>query len=161
MIDKDHVYGPGKLFIYEFGVLYKLTWPFLIYDSRITFAKKWDRRTGVFLKRWARVFKHADVGTLFRSRDFFGLQLTSPSLHFKKMQITKCRLLKHAIDPTIRSLYQHRVQRESTHTHQNLGSHFISKITPIVSHHLKYQGQHNRQGLVTDRYVKPHTFAEQ
>ena len=51
-IDKDHVYGPDKLWIYQFGVLSKLIWPFLIYDFRITFAKSWDRRTGVFLKRW-------------------------------------------------------------------------------------------------------------
>ena len=58
-------------------------------------------------------------------------------------------------------MYQHRVQRESKHTHQNLGSHFISQITPIVSHHLQYQGQHNRQGLGTGRYVKPDTFAKQ
>ena len=53
-IDKNQVYGPGKLWIYEIGILNKLTWPFFTYDYTITFAKGWDRRTGVFLKKVGR-----------------------------------------------------------------------------------------------------------
>ncbi|NQY51589.1 MAG: hypothetical protein HRT91_02715, partial [Piscirickettsiaceae bacterium] len=139
----------------------KLIWPFLIYDFRITFAKSWDRRTGVFLKRWGGVFRNTDVGILFRSYDFFGLQLSAPSTHFRKTQITKSHLLRHSLDPTIRALYEHRTQRESKQRHKNLGSHFLSKITPIVEHNLKYKGQFDKQGLGTGRYVKPRTFAEQ
>ena len=39
-IDKNQVYGPGKLWIYEIGILNKLTWPFFTYDYTITFAKR-------------------------------------------------------------------------------------------------------------------------
>ena len=46
----------------------------MIYDITITLAKRWDRRTGVYLKKWARIFRNADVGILFRYRNYFGLQ---------------------------------------------------------------------------------------
>ena len=107
------------------------------------------------------MFKNADPGILFRTRDFFGLQLTRPSVHYKKMQITKSHLLQNSSDPTIRSLYQHCSKRESSFRHKNLGSHFLSTITPIVNYNIKFQGQQTRQGLGTGRYVKPTTFAEE
>ena len=53
----------------------------------MTLLYRWqkDRRTGVSLKKWARIFRNADVGILYRSRTSFGLQLSPPSQHLKKM----------------------------------------------------------------------------
>ena len=68
IIDKLNLYGPAKLWLYQFAILSMLAWPFLTYDFPITLSKSWDRRTGVYLKRWAKVFKNADVGILFRTR---------------------------------------------------------------------------------------------
>ena len=99
LIDSAPVNGFAKLWLYQFGLLSQLNWPFMIYDFNITMAKSWDRRTGVYLKKWARIFRNADVGILYRSRKLFGLQLTPPYLHFKKMQIIKSHILKHSHDP--------------------------------------------------------------
>ena len=68
IIDNPPLYGPGKLWLYELSVLSQLNWPFIIYYFTLTLAKSWDRRTGVFLKKWAGVFINADTGILWRTR---------------------------------------------------------------------------------------------
>ena len=143
------------MWLYEFGILPKLLWPFSIYDLSSSLAKGWDRRTGVYLKKWAHIFRNADVGTLFRQRSSFGLQLTPPSLFFKKMQIIKAHILKYSSDPSIRALYNARSIREASYRFKNRGSHVLSHIEPVVNHSLKFQGQVNRQGLGHGRYIKP------
>ena len=148
------------MWLYQNGILHKLIWPFTIYDFSITLTKGWDRRTGVYLKKWAGIFRNADVGILFRLRSSFGLQLTPPSLFFKKMQLIKSHILKHSSDPSIRALYNTRSSRESSFRHKNRGSHFLSHIEPIVDHTLKFQGQINRQGLGHGRYIKPKNTKE-
>ena len=105
LIDTAPVNGFAKLWLYQFGVLSQLNWPFMIYDINVSLAKSWDRRTGVFLKKWARIFRNADVGILFRNRNSFGLQITTPSLHFKKMQLIKSHILKYSSDPFIKALF--------------------------------------------------------
>ena len=117
-------------------------------------------RTGVHLKRWTGIFKNADVGTLFRTRESFGLQLTSPSHYFKKMQIIKSHILKNSLDPDIQRLFSHRSLHESTFYHKNLGSHFLSEIEKIVDHKLKFKGQTHKQGLGHGHFIQPKTFAD-
>ena len=45
LIDSAPVNGFAKLWLYQFGLLSQLNWPFMIYDFNITMAKSWDRRT--------------------------------------------------------------------------------------------------------------------
>ncbi len=73
LVDSSSVNGFAKLWLYQFGVLFQLNWPFMIYDITITLPKSWDRRTGVYLKKWDGIFRNADVGILYRSRKAFGL----------------------------------------------------------------------------------------
>ncbi len=77
------------------------------------------------------------------------------------MQATKSHLLKYSIGPTIRSLYQHRSQRESNFRYADLGSHFLSTAESTVKHNLQFPSQTTRQGLGDGRYIKPCTYAEQ
>ena len=132
----------------------------MIYDFNISLTKSWDRRTGVYLKKWARIFRNADVGILYRSRTMFGLQLTPPSSHFKKMQLIKSHILKHSPDPSIRALYNARSSRESSFRHKNRGSHFLSHVEPVVNHNLKFPSQRDRQGLGHSGHNKPHNNKE-
>ena len=160
LIDSAPVNGFAKLWIYQFGLLSQLNWPFMIYDFNISLTKSWDRRTGVYLKKWARIFRNADVGILYRSRTMFGLQLTPPSSHFKKMQLIKSHILKHSSDPSIRALYNARSSRESSFRHKNRGSHFLSHVEPVVNHNLQFPSQRDRQGLGHGRHNKPHNNKE-
>ena len=154
VIDSAPVNGFAKLWLYQFGLLSQLNWPFMIYDINISLAKGWDIRTGVYLKKWAPIFRNADIGILFRDRNSFGLQITTPSLHFKKMQLIKSHILKHSSDPTIRALFTSRSSRESSFRYHNRGSHFLSDIESVVNHQLKYKGQTNRQCIGHEHYIK-------
>ena len=87
-IEKSHVSGLIKCWIYQHFVLAILTWPFLVHDFALSFTREiLDPIATRCLKRWAHIFRSADVGMLFRSRDRFGLAMTLPSVHFKKMQV--------------------------------------------------------------------------
>ena len=90
----------------------------------------------------------------------FGLQLTAPSFHFRKLQTTKSYLLKHSLDHNVRALYDQRQKREAKMTRISRGSHFLSDIEPVVVHNLKVKGQMGRRGLGDGRYIKPQTFKE-
>jgi hypothetical protein len=58
------------------------------------------------LKSWAGLFRSSDLGTLFRRREHLGLQLTSLTACYKKLQIVKCCLLKYSSDPLIKEIYE-------------------------------------------------------
>ena len=102
-----------KLWLYQFYVLARISWPFMVQDLPLSFAEALERKVRAQLKRWAGLFKYADVGSLFRSKSKFGLGLTSVTTHFVKMQVIKCSLLKHSGDPDIRTLGGVRVNNET------------------------------------------------
>ena len=160
LVDSDPVNGTAKLWLYQFAILHKLSWSFMLYDFTITMPKRWDSRTGVYLKKWARIFRNADVGILFRRREAFGLQMSTPSFHFKKMQIIKSHILKYSPDPSIRSLFATREQHESTFRWKNRGSHFLSHITPVVTHNLQFPNHTTKQGLGHGEYIPPNSVKE-
>ena len=65
------------------------------------------------LKKWAGVGRSVDTGLLYRSRDSFGLGLTSVSDHYKYMQLIKCQLLQASNDSSISILYASKKARET------------------------------------------------
>ena len=61
LVDSDPVNGAAKIWLYQFAILHKLSWLFMIYDFTITILKSWDSRTGVYIKKWDRIFQNAYV----------------------------------------------------------------------------------------------------
>jgi hypothetical protein len=147
LIDQDRASGIMKLWMYQFGVLGRLSWPFLSQDYLpLSLAINLDQHTNRYLKKWAGLFKSADLGVLYRSRERFGLGLTRISTHFKKMGVIKCLLLKHSEDPDICQIYEKRAKHEA-----NLrtwrASQETTKVEQIVEHKIRFAGQTDRLGL--------------
>ena len=64
-VDACGVHGFCKLFIYEFFVVRRVSWQFLVHDLCLTFAVGLDKVSIPFLKRWAGLYRSADIGCLF------------------------------------------------------------------------------------------------
>ncbi len=86
--------------------------------------------------------------------------MSTPSFHFKKMQIIKSHILKYSPDPSIRSLFATREQHEYTFRWKNMGSHFLSHITPVVTHNLQFPNHTTKQGLGHGEYIPPNPVKE-
>jgi len=117
-VESCGVNGLCKLFIYEHYVVPRLSWVFLVHDLSLFFAQELDKHTTPFLKRWAGLFRNADLGALYRRRDHMGLQLTSIELHYKRMQVVKCSLLQGSSDEKVREIYENRKQRVIEHANR-------------------------------------------
>jgi hypothetical protein len=150
MVDKDLVNGLMKLWIYQHQIIPKASWPLLIHDFNRDFAAKTIQQpTGVYLRRWAGLFKSADVGCLYRPRNLLGLNLTSVSVHFEKMRIIRCHLLKHSDDVDVAAVYEMREHRQETHKTIWRDSVLLNKAETMVLHESKFQAaeSHDKRGL--------------
>ena len=105
LVDATRLTGIQKAWIYQHFVVPKLNWPFLIYDFPLKLAKDMRTYANRALKNWIGLYKSADLGVLYRKRQRFGLQLTDIAVFFKKMQITKCAIVKHSPDKDIAQTY--------------------------------------------------------
>jgi hypothetical protein len=156
MVDKDLINGPMKLWIYQHYVLAKASWPLLVHDFNRDFAKKIIQQpTGVYLRRWAGLFKSADIGCLYRPRELLGLNLTSVTVHFERMRVIRCHLLKHSADEDIAAIYQHRVDRFKHNKTIWRDTQFLEKIENMVDHESKFQAAspHDKRGLGHNLFV--------
>ena len=67
IVETCGVNGLCKLFIYEHYVVSRVSWGFFIYNLTLSFVCELDR-----YKRWAGLYRNADVGAL-RRRKHMGL----------------------------------------------------------------------------------------
>ena len=73
-VNQSLVNGFMKLCICQF---YLLSWLFLVYDFDRTCILDIQKQSNAFQKKWAGINKSAENGLLFRSKENFGLGLTS------------------------------------------------------------------------------------
>ena len=156
LVDKDLVNGLMKLWIYQHYVIAKASWPLLVHDFNRDFASKTIQQpTGVYLRRWAGLFKSADIGTLYRPRELLGLNLTSVTVHFERMRVIRCHLLKHSADKDVATVYQHRADRFKDHKKTWRDTQFLEKVESMVDHESKFQSaaSHDKRGLGHNLFV--------
>src|SRR5690349_16033780 len=89
----------------------------------------------------------ADTSILYRSRHNKGLQLTSISLHYKKMQLLKMHTVKYSGDSEMKSLYQTIRSTDSAKIRVWKPSAELEKMESIVDFERKFSGQSNKAGL--------------
>lgn len=152
-IDNSLVNGLMKAWIYQFGSLQRLSWPSMVHDLPLSFARDLDRITTRYLKKWVGLFRGADVGTLYRSRERFGLGITKTSVHFKKMGVIKCLLLNQSNDANVRELYELRAKREASFERCWRATQETTQAISIVKHNQRFAGQTHRMGLGNGRYI--------
>ena len=101
------------------------------------------------LKRWAGLYRSADVGALFRSREDLGLQVTSLELHYQRMQVTKCCLLENSQDDKVHAIYENFKLQKQAHEKRWSGPKELASLAPLADHNLRYAGQFGTAGLST------------
>jgi hypothetical protein len=159
-VDACGVNGFCKLFIYEFFVVRRVSWQFLVHDFCLSFAVELDKLAIPFLKRWAGLFRGADVGCLFRLRKDLGLQLTSFTFHFKHLQLVRCCLLKHSTDPAVAGAYILKTSRESSFSRTWCATSELETLGPAVEHEIRFGGQNSHEGLGHGRYIAAPTLRQ-
>jgi len=146
-VDNSLVNGFMKLWIYQFYILAQLSWPFLIYDFNRSFVVDLQREVNSLLKKWAGIYRSSDNGLLFRSKEHFGLGLTSIIDHFEKMQLIKCSLLQNSIDPTVQLLYRNREQANAKLNRVWKATQLAKTVNAEVTLDLQFPTQSSKQGI--------------
>ena len=159
-VDSSPINGFMKLWIYQFFLLARLSWPFLIYDFDRTFAIDLQKEVNKTLKKWAGVSKSADNGLLFRSKENFGLGLTSIIDCFERMQLIKCLLLQNAIEPSVQFIYKNREVKNAALMRTWRATKLLQVANAEVDLNLKFPGQNNRQGIGSGNF-NPNPKAEE
>jgi hypothetical protein len=159
-VSKSRVNGLMKLWLYQFHIRLRLTWPLIIHDLDLHFAKKLQAHVQPHLKKWAGIGRTVDAGILYRTHQNLGLHLTSVSDHFTSMQLIKAQLLKHSADPNVRNVWQAKADKE-----EKMTRHFkVSKLYKIsaaqVKLNLLFPTQDSRQGLGNGKFKAEPTTAE-
>ena len=152
--------GFEKLWLYQFYVLARLSWGFLVQGLVLSVATELRDMVSVQLKRWAGLYCSAEVGTLFRSKSKGGLGLTPVDEHFQKMQLIKCSLLKSSVSGDVRRIYEHDAKRTSGMHGQWRPSQALPLLEAAVELHLQFPGQENRQGLGSGNFNPNPSTAE-
>ena len=147
LINKTRLSGFMKLWLYQHYILAHLAWPFLIHDFNLSFATELRDLVGSTLKRWAGVYRSADIGSLFRTRDNFGLGLTSVSHFFCKMQLIKCSLLDNSADPGVRLVFGHKAKKTSAWSVKWSVHRIFKSYSADVLLQTKFPSQSGRLGL--------------
>ena len=93
------------MWLYQHYILAYLTWPLLVYDFPLSFAKELQKEANKRIKQWLKINKKANVSILYRSRKNKGLQLCSVSKCLKRSQGTKAHIIKHSTDPNMLKLH--------------------------------------------------------
>ena len=64
-ISNSCVRGFKKLWLYQFYVLARFSWPFTIHDFDVAFAKDIERSVTPILKKWTGIGRSVDTGLLY------------------------------------------------------------------------------------------------
>jgi len=159
-VDQSLVNGFMKLWIYQFYLLSHLSWPFLVYDFDRTFILDLQKQSNAYLKKWAGINKSAENGLLFRSKENFGLGLTSIVDHFERMQLIKCTLLQNSVDSDIQQLYKMREQKNPKLNRVWKATQLCQTVNAEVTLNLKFPGQNSTQGIGFGNFNPNPTAAE-
>lgn len=147
LVDNTGLNGLMKLWLYEHFVISRLSWPFIVHDFSFSFAIELEKAISVRLKKWAGLFRGADTGTLFRSRENFGLQLTSVSDHFVLMQLIKCTILSNSNDADVVEIYRMQTARKSTFKKKWSANEVAAKMAEQAEFNQRFQSQATKLGL--------------
>lgn len=159
-VTKDPVNGLMKLWLYQFGIRLRMTWPLLIHDLDLNFAKTLQTHIQPLLKKWAGVGKTVDAGIMYRAHEHLGLQLTSMEDHYKASQLVKAQLLKHSVDESVRKVWQAKEDKEAKMTRCFKVSQLSMAAAAQVKFDLQFPRQVGRQGLGHGNYKANRSIAE-
>ena len=158
--NKTGLNGLMKLWLYQHFIVSRLSWPFIVHDFAFSFSKELEKSATVQLKKWAGLFRGAETGALFRSRDNFGLQLTSLTDHFVRMQLIKCCLLENSSDSDVVKMFQLKTARVRDFSKKWTANKNFLEVSEHADFNQRFQSQSTKLGLGHGNYNNSPTPAE-
>ena len=106
LLDNTLLPATSRLWLYHHFVVPKLSWAFLTLDLTLTFVKKLQAKSLVFLKKWVGLPRCANTAILFvGDRHRPGLKVHNLCTYWKQQQGVKFELLRNSADPRCRKLH--------------------------------------------------------
>ena len=106
LLDKTLLPATSRLWLYHHFIVPKLSWAFLTLDLTLTFVKKLQAKSLVFLKKWVGLPRCANTAILFvGDRHRPGLKVHNLCTYWKQQQGVKFELLRNSADPRCRKLH--------------------------------------------------------
>ena len=143
-VDKCPVTRRQKLKLYKLGICPRLNWPLTIHEFPLTWIEReMEAMATHFLKKWAGLAKSANPNLLYLPQRDGGLNLSSLSSLYKRLQVSRqCQLLTSA-DPCVRRIAEQGLQSEITAQWK--------KIRPaiVVRDTMQEDPSHSRKALLT------------
>ena len=97
---------------------------------------------------------------MFRSRENFGLQLTSVSDHFVLMQLIKCTILSNSNDADVVEIYRMQTARKCTFKKKWSANEIAARMTEQAEFNQRFQSQATKLGLGHGNFSNNPTPAE-
>jgi hypothetical protein len=150
LVDNSLVSGASKVWIYQFMVVARLIWPFLINDFSIHGVAPFETLATKHIKSWYGFNKPGNPSLLYlpSSSGVCGWNLTSPVQLLKSMQIVGQHIIKYSKDSLTRNLASLSRSKaiESKSKKWKPGKE-LEKFEEILSFNINFGGQSGRQGL--------------
>ena len=161
LVDGLPINGLMKLWLYQHYLLAHLSWPLMIHDFARSFAVKLTESVNSKLKKWAGLYRSADLGSLFRPKSLPGsLGLSSVTSHFEKMQVIKCSILQDSQDPDVKRVYEAKSKRTSKWTAKWSATKTTDQLTAEATMSKLFPAQETRQGLGSGNFKANPTSKE-
>jgi hypothetical protein len=147
-VDKQPLSGASKVWLYQFMVMARLIWPFLVYSFSLTGIKPFEDFATKYIKKWYAANKPLNREILFLPKEVSGWNLKSPLTLFKSMQIVGQHILKYSNDPLTLSLSEmsrHKA-RLSKDRKWRPGA-VLDRLETQLDFSIQYSGQTGSKGL--------------
>ena len=153
-VDQSLVNGFMKAWLYQYYVLQRLTWPFFVHQFNLgkNFVTHMESTATKYLKLWIGITRSSDNGVLYRSKENFGLGLTSVLDHFTRMQIVQCQLLSKSPCEDVKEVYTAKAKRENNGGYKFRATRLNQMLEEEAKLNLLFPTQPDRKGLGAGRF---------
>lgn len=108
--DKESLSGMAKCFIYNSGILPRLSWYFLIYEFSISFIESLQKKVDFYIKKWAKISpRGVNTAIFYLNKKKKGFGILNLVHAFQNYGLVREHILKYSKDPDIRLLAKRRL----------------------------------------------------
>ena len=117
IVDKCPLMNTHKLWLFNYGVVPRLSWYFLVYNFPLSFVEELDDIANRYIKSWAGILLHgSNPVLLYLPKTEKGLGIVKLSHYWANLGLVREHLLKYSGDPYIRKLAGIRLHKAQLNT---------------------------------------------
>ena len=100
-IDKSELQGKHKAWCFQFGVIPRLQWPFLLYDIALSRISKMEQTASKFLRKWFGLPPSTSSAAMYSNSSIFPKPLSSTVEEYKAAKVRAVSSLQLASDKKV------------------------------------------------------------